>query len=112
MIDISSNRVHRHWPVLRLHDSKMSRISFHSEPKQAFATSQPNVGDRLNRPQRGDTPSDRLWSPTGGLFRRELCEERAADPGRVVVFRVEIGHVMPPKQDQEACSRDSFRKLV
>jgi hypothetical protein len=90
----------------------MSRISFHSEPKQAFATSSPTLVIALTASNRGDFLPIGCGRQREALFRRELCEERAADPGRVVVFRVEISHVMPPKQDQEACSRDSFRKLV
>jgi len=40
------------WAATALHDSKMSRISFHSELQTQHHNVEPNVGDRPSRPQR------------------------------------------------------------
>jgi len=40
------------WVATALHDSKMSRISFHSELQTQHHNVEPNVGDRPSRPQR------------------------------------------------------------
>lgn len=94
-----------------MQDSKMSRISFHSELKQPFATLSPTLEIALT------ARSEVILVPIGCDRQRETSEEgakRAADPGKVVCFRARVGHVMAALggQDLEACTRDSFRKLV
>jgi len=92
----------------------MSRISFHSELKQPFATLSPALEIALT------AHNEVILVPIGCGRQRETseegghCEERAADPGKVV-FRARVGHVMAAlggMGGQEACARDSSRKLV
>ena len=115
MINVPSNPTH---PALGRHLAAREQDVTHALPlggQAQLRNVQPNVGDRLNRPQRGDDGSDRL---VGRPRRRPMegqgssVKKPAAESWAGRHFRAREDHVMAALGGQEACSRDSFRKLV